>query len=502
MYTQEVNKSFKIRTDLSVQKRFLIAYIVLYQYTWGCITRLARKNNVSRQFIYQTVEVFCSYCQDYFEHTKKEAGVEISPLKFILSHRMEGKCSIPSISTIMQRQNLPNHSVGYISQALFQIGKKIGNTLNIEHIEGFTFSICSDEIFANQTPILITVDPVSFLILNIELSDNRKSNAWINHWRDIKSQRINLALLINDEGLGMKSAMEVEMPGIERQSDTFHAVAHRLGLYSNRLETSAYKAIGLEYECERLFKNAKTEITQDKRLENYNQAQFVAQRAIELYTNFNFLYHCLLECFQSFDQNGKLKDVQKVIGDFDTALEYIKELENKEINDEVKSIQQCKTDLFTFYKSAEKITASLSQSIDNDILKLLSVAWQCNKNSIKAKNSYRRNKLVRREQYILKDVKELIDNEYEITKQTVYDQLNQIIQSSAAVECINSLLRPYLNTSKNQVTQEFLNLFMFYHNHRRFANGKRKGKTPMEIATMTDNQLDWLELLLQKTEMN
>ncbi|SFV65591.1 hypothetical protein MNB_SV-13-1754 [hydrothermal vent metagenome] len=65
------------------------------------------------------------------------------------------------------------------------------------------------------------------------------------------------------------------------------------------------------------------------------------------------------------------------------------------------------------------------------------------------------------------------------------------------VECINSLLRPYLNASKNQVTQEFLNLFAFCHNYRRYKSGKRKGKTPMEILIKEENQEDCLKLLSQ-----
>ena len=63
------------------------------------------------------------------------------------------------------------------------------------------------------------------------------------------------------------------------------------------------------------------------------------------------------------------------------------------------------------------------------------------------------------------------------------------------VECINSILRPYLNGSKNQVTQEFLNLFLFYHNHRRYHEGKRKGKNPMEWLTGKTQEEDWITLL-------
>ncbi|GAH70878.1 unnamed protein product [marine sediment metagenome] len=51
------------------------------------------------------------------------------------------------------------------------------------------------------------------------------------------------------------------------------------------------------------------------------------------------------------------------------------------------------------------------------------------------------------------------------------------------VENINSILRMYLNATKNHVTQGMLNLFMHYHKHRRYVAGKRKEKTPMEILT-------------------
>lgn len=55
--------------------------------------------------------------------------------------------------------------------------------------------------------------------------------------------------------------------------------------------------------------------------------------------------------------------------------------------------------------------------------------------------------------------------------------------------------RLYLNTSKNQITQETLNLIMHYHNHRRYKDGKREGKIPYEILTGKSQEKDWIELL-------
>ena len=79
-------------------------------------------------------------------------------------------------------------------------------------------------------------------------------------------------------------------------------------------------------------------------------------------------------------------------------------------------------------------------------------------------------------------------------------ELDNIIQASSMVENINSILRTYLNLSKNQITQEFLNLFAYYHNHRRYNAGKRKGKSPMEILTKKRENKDWIELLTDEVE--
>jgi hypothetical protein len=65
---------------------------------------------------------------------------------------------------------------------------------------------------------------------------------------------------------------------------------------------------------------------------------------------------------------------------------------------------------------------------------------------------------------------------------------------------VNSLIRPYLNSCKGQITQETLNLIMFYHNHRRYKSGKRQGKAPIELLTGKPLEAPWWELLLQQVK--
>ena len=91
----------------------------------------------------------------------------------------------------------------------------------------------------------------------------------------------------------------------------------------------------------------------------------------------------------------------------------------------------------------------------------------------------------------------LLDNQFEPLKAVVFEKLDSIVQASSLVELVNSFIRPYLNSSKGQITQETLNLIMFYHNHHRYKSGKRQGKAPIELLTGEALAADWVALLLQ-----
>jgi len=70
--------------------------------------------------------------------------------------------------------------------------------------------------------------------------------------------------------------------------------------------------------------------------------------------------------------------------------------------------------------------------------------------------------------------------------ESLVDLLDDIVRTSSASECVNSILAHYLwarRHFKNRITaQYYLNLVILWHNMRRFKQGKRKGKSPFEIA--------------------
>jgi len=128
------------------------------------------------------------------------------------------------------------------------------------------------------------------------------------------------------------------------------------------------------------------------------------------------------------------------------------------------------------------------------------LAWQWHKAVLKAKNPTRKRRAEQERDFYLEYAEDSLGDDFDRMKEAVFDELNNIIQASSMIENLNSVLRPYLNSSKNQVSQEFLNIFAFYHNHRRYKAGERKGKIPMEMLTGKKQEGDWIELLLDIVE--
>jgi flagellin-specific chaperone FliS len=419
----------------------------------------------------------------------------------ILAQRFEGKSSIDAISTLMKRAFLPFSSVGYISQYLSRVGELLPNVLaNTCEPEQF-LAFADDEIFAKLAPILITVDPISSAILRIELVDRRSADEWSHHYQALLENGFSPDLLTSDAGTALCAAHEKIFPDTPWQSDTFHGIAHRLGGWVRRLEKSAYTAIEEADKHEKTLVSAKTEPVVDKRLNRCFTADDAAKQAIELYDNFSYLYQYIIRQLNVFDSKGNLRQYDEVKEKMEIALELMETLNHNPINKAIASIKKALPDLLTYRADASVAVANCQKlNTDQDTLQALFLAWQWNKVVIKAKPVLRKHKAIEQCQFYLELAELLIDckEKYLALKDSIFEELDQIIQASSMVECINSILRPYLNTSKNQITQAFLNTFMFYHNHRRYHAGKRKGKTPMEILTGKDQQEDWIVLLQEE----
>lgn len=413
----------------------------------------------------------------------------------MLLHRMVGKSSIEAISTIMKYDEFEYSSVGTVSQSLSAIGTLLPSVQTTPIEEKIEITAVADEIFIGNQPILVTIEPKSSVILNIELGDDRKKDTWSEHITKIESVgEVEIVSMVTDEGVGLRSAINDR--DILWQPDTYHAIAHRLGKWVYILEKRAYKYIALEYERKRVILSAKTKKIINQRRYKYNKARKKTIEAIEVYEDFLYLYRHLIKELQPFHSNGEIRDRVHAKENIEAALELIKSLENKHINSQVASIEKSLPELLNYFEETKRaIQRCKKLGFNDETITTLTLAWQWNKALTKAKKEERRKKARAEYLFYIEYAKDILGESYGDVKVKLFDELDNIVQASSIVENINSILRPYLDHSKNQVSQEFLNLFAFYHNHRRYKAGKRKGKTPMEILTGENQNKGWIELL-------
>jgi len=498
---QNLNQKFIIRKDLTPTRRFEIAFKA-YQIqqmvnSYGEMTKLAIQYKICRAFLYILLNILMSNISQIFSPQEQEKKITKKELiSRMLLHRMVGKNSIESISEIMNYDQLKNSSVGSISQSLSAIGALLPTVQSIPVDKVVEITATSDEIFIGNRPILITLEPKSLTILSIELAKSRDESTWSEHFTKIElAGEIEIINIVTDGGSGLCSAISDR--GILWQPDTYHAIAHRLGKWVHKLEQRAYKRIAIEYERKRVLASAKSKKVINKRRYKYNKAREETLKVIEIYDNFLYLYSSIIKELQPFKSSGELRDREIAKENIEVALELIESINDEHINKQVATIKNILPELLNYFEEAKKSIKKCKRlGIDDDIITTLTLAWQWNKRLIKVKKDKRRREKAKSERlFYLEYAKAILGDEYKKTKEMLFDELDNIIQSSSMVENINSILRPYLNNSKNQITQEFLNLFAFYHNHRRFKEGKRKGKTPMELITGKEQDKDWIELL-------
>jgi hypothetical protein len=324
---------FTRRSDLTNTIRLSIATDALHAMVnnaWGTITHLADTYKISRPFVYSLAAALKEAGEFLFsDKTEPVPAISVREysIQMMLSLRLEGRSSIGAISTIMKRIGCNLSATGSISQTLSRIGNSLPNTLSTENGVTKYLVFASDEIFSKTTPILVTVDPISSAILRIELADSRKAEDWKKHFECLYNNGLEMIYLVSDEGQGIRAG-HADVSDTLRQSDTYHAIAHQLGNWMDRLEKAAYKAIGMEYDCERKLDSAKSDRVLEKRWVNYESAAEAAQQAVMLYEDFSYLYRCVLGELNVFDSNGSLRDREQAEDGIKVGLALVKELNN------------------------------------------------------------------------------------------------------------------------------------------------------------------------------
>ena len=487
---------FTRRPDLDPQTRIHIVMLAwLHQGVYGKMTQIAHYYRISRTFLYQLLLAANLQLEVLFSDEKLLFHKDHQHFEhLLLLLRLEGNCSLLSISAILQALHYHPHSVGSLSQFFHSAGQMLPSTL-VMPAKQVVFYL-SDEIFAIHVPILLTIDAQSTTILNIELASDRSAETWKAHFEALAQHHFVSLGMASDRGLGLVAGYQAACDMPLWVADYFHEFRDLFAVL-HQLERKAYAAIAQEDDAARKFAGAKSETNLAKRLQQYDAAHHACEQAIALYAQLAILLHLLREALHVCSPHGRLRTQENVRSELLLLFDMLQELDCAAITHTLTPIRKHIDDIVVPFKHAEAIATELRCVVPHEALDFLVLAWHHEHLSYPSGSQPKRYFQKERD-FWLAGAEGLLGDAFDTLKALVFDKLDTIVRASSLVEMVNSLMRPSLNSCKGQITQETLNLIMFYHNHRRYKSGKRQGKAPLELLTGKPLKAPWWELLRQQ----
>lgn len=213
---------FTRRPDLDPQTRIHIVMLAwLHQGVYGKMTEIAKAYRISRTFLYRlllaaNLQLEVLFSDEKLLFQKDHQHVE----QLFLLLRLEGNCSLLSISSILKALQYHPNSVGYLSQFFHSAGETLPSTLLMPSKKVVFY--LSDEIFAIHVPILVTIDAQSTTILNIELASDRSAETWKAHFEVLENHQFVSLGMASDRGTGLVAGYQAACDVALWVADYFH----------------------------------------------------------------------------------------------------------------------------------------------------------------------------------------------------------------------------------------------------------------------------------------
>jgi len=451
---------FTRRPDLDPQTRIDIVILAwLQQGVYGKMTQIAQAYQISRTFLYQLLLMANLQLETLFSDEKLLFQKDHRHLdQLLLLLRLEGNCSLLSISSILKALEYHPNSLGSLSQFFHNAGQALPSTLLMPS-KKLVFYL-SDEIFAIHVPILVTIDARSTTILNIELASDRSAETWKAHFEALEDHHFFSLGMASDRGKGVVAGYQAACDMAWWVADYFHEFRDLFEV-RHQLERKAYAAMNKEYEAARTFANAKSEANLHKRLQQYETAHRACEQVITLYDQLDVLLHLLRDALHICSPHGKRRTQENVRSELALLFDMIEALDGAALTHALKPIRKHLDDLLVPFQHVEVIAAELRAVVPHDAVDFLVLAWHQDHLSYQSGSKPKRYHQRERD-FCLACAEGLLSDAFDTLKVLVFDKLDSIVRASSLVEMVNSLMRPYLNSCKGQITQETLNLIMFY----------------------------------------
>jgi hypothetical protein len=448
------------------------------------VSELSQEYNTNRQFVYTQKTKVQELLDDEFDVPPPPVPcIQLDKNiieKIIFGCMVICKGSIEDTQKFIESIFHKHLSIGSISNIINAIAvkaKEFNDSVSLEEIK----TGAHDEIFQASKAVLVGVEPQSTYVYLMEESDTIDGTAWGCALLDKQKKGLNIETSLNDAGTGLIKGVQEAFPGVIIQGDVFHA-ERKVSECMYSAERAAYKAIRHEYALEYKYTNSR-ENKKHRYLQEYREAVLQSELAIGFYDKINILYTWMKEAFQiagySFEERKYI--LHFVISELEAL-----PMKKQKLTAAITYLITNQDSLLQFVKNIGlriKVFADEERIDENSI----SLMWEQLRYPVYSKQ-YNNIEVI---------LVNTLKDQYTYLRNKFQEFTHKTVRASSIVECINSLIRPYLSL-KRAVYGNFLPLVQFYLNTRKYRRSGRKervGKSPIELLTQRKypSPLDILE---------
>jgi hypothetical protein len=382
-------------------------------------------------------------------------------------------------------------SAGWVNGQIRRAGQAALAVMRKAELRDSVREAALDELFRHRQPILCVIDPQTLLATVPQAAQNRKGETW----QAALEQYPNLEFVVSDQASGLLKGVNDCGREIAHQYDVFH-FKREVRRWLRGQEARCYEKIAqAEQLCRWL---ADPRLSEGARLRALAEHRRVAAALDERLLAFDWvelIVAYLDEHLTAYDaRRRRIRSKAEAEAALDEVLGLLREVTAINTGPLIGIITGARAGLFTFLKVLEEKLARCA------------IAWRYITGSRAAASNavarcwhwrQRAHRSAWHQRGYLTALAGLaywsrrIENFPEFQRQ-VEEALEAVVRASSAVECFNSLLRPYISVKKH-LSQGFLALIALYHNTRPLK--QRGGKTPLELAGVDLGDDDWVRLI-------
>ncbi|MEI6225366.1 MAG: hypothetical protein WCS72_11455 [Deltaproteobacteria bacterium] len=472
------------RSSLTIEDRITIVILMLSPTRqYGDATALAQTYGVSRQALYDLRDQGRPALKTAL--TPRSGPVATDVTLIVTPERLQRAIVLLTLLGVSERDMClaltevldTSRSLGYVAR-IIRKAERLAQARNAELTPALSGLLASDELFLHAQPILGSIHPASLYLVSLTLAAQRDGETWgcefLEHGQADG--------MISDAGKGLAAGADLaHLPC--HVGDWFHPLL-LAGLVAAQYERRAYAALAQQYQREEQIWQARTA----KRLENHwrkwEAEQAAAAQAIATYDQWRLLRLRLRALAAQFDwTTGCVSNPGRVQADLLALAEELDPwAQGTQAKDLVSLLRHQAQALTAALPLLQQALIPLQQAWGEAATHVVCRLWQALQDwAFPFWTPEQRRQLEHAITESLAWASTHLGAHLEVLQHLVAAILAQWPRTSSAIECLNSLLRPFLNGRK-QVAQGFLELFRFYHNTHPFVRGPRLGHSPLELA--------------------